>query len=478
MKNTKVDWLDSVVEDDETRLRLEDGSRVAVVGGGPAGSFFSYFLLDLAERMGLELAVDLYEPRDYVRPGPASCNHCGGIVSESLVQILAAEGIALPETVVQRGIDSYVLHVDLGSVRIETPLHEKRIAAVYRGAGPRGVENSKWGSFDGYLQCLAIERGANLVPERVEDISLVDGSPVLKSRTHPSEAYDLLVGAVGVNSSGLKLFEGLGMGFKRPETARTYICELPLGEDVVRQCVGSSMHIFLLDMPNVEFAALIPKGDHLTVCMLGKGIDKAVVEAFMTSPEVRRCLPPDWSLPEVYCHCSPMIGMGPAARPFCDRLVMIGDCGVTRLYKDGIGAAYRTAKAAATTAVFEGVGERDFKAHYWPTYRSIAVDNAIGKLVFGFTHQIQKRGLGRRAVLRMATNEWRRESRNPRMSTVLWDTFTGSATYRDIFYRTLHPAFVVGLFWNVLLAGLKGLPTLWRRIKDHEQQPNPSLGDG
>ncbi len=28
-------------------LVLEDGARVAVMGGGPAGSFFAYFLIDL-----------------------------------------------------------------------------------------------------------------------------------------------------------------------------------------------------------------------------------------------------------------------------------------------------------------------------------------------------------------------------------------------------------------------------------------------
>ena len=57
-----------------------------------------------------------------------------GIVSESLVQLLATEGINIPTKVAQKGIESYVLHMDVGSVRIETPVHEKRIAAMYRGA--------------------------------------------------------------------------------------------------------------------------------------------------------------------------------------------------------------------------------------------------------------------------------------------------------------------------------------------------------
>jgi hypothetical protein len=38
------------------------------------------------------------------------------------------------------------------------------------------------------------------------------------------------------------------------------------------------------------------------------------------------------------------------------------------------------------------------------------------------------------------------------MSAVLWDMFTGSASYTSVFWRTLHPAFLVQLFWNLALA--------------------------
>ena len=71
---------------------------MAVIGGGPAGSLFSYFLLTMAERVGIDLHVDIYEPRDFSRPGPVGCNMCGGVVSESMVQLLSAEGIKLPAT--------------------------------------------------------------------------------------------------------------------------------------------------------------------------------------------------------------------------------------------------------------------------------------------------------------------------------------------------------------------------------------------
>jgi len=131
-----MDWEKTLQRQGTTDdLKLEDGSRVAVVGGGPAGSFFSYFLLEMATPVGMDIHVDIYEPRDFDQPAPRGCNMCGGIISETLVQNLATEGINLPPTVVQRGIDSYVLHMDVGSVRIATPLQEMRIGAVTRGSG-------------------------------------------------------------------------------------------------------------------------------------------------------------------------------------------------------------------------------------------------------------------------------------------------------------------------------------------------------
>ena len=39
------------------------------------------------------------------------------------------------------------------------------------------------------------------------------------------------------------------------------------------------------------------------------------------------------------------------------------------------------------------------------------------------------------------------------MSTVVWDLFTGSAPYREVFVRTIKPAFVGRLLWN-LAAGV------------------------
>jgi flavin-dependent dehydrogenase len=423
-------------------LQLDDGSRVGVIGGGPAGSFFSIFLLDIAERMGIDIGVDIYEPRDYTIPGPQGCNMCGGIISETLVQNLAAEGINLPPTIVQRGIDSYMLHMDVGSVRIDTPLQESRIGSVYRGPGPRDIKDIKWGSFDGFLQNLAIEKGTNVIAKRVDEILWQDGIPLVSIRNEEPQAYDLVTVAVGVNSASRKLFDNLNFEYETPRTTKTFIQEYYLGEEQIHEILGSSMHVFLLDLPRLEFAAIIPKGDYVSVCLLGEDIDKKLVASFLHSPEVKDCFPPAWDFDARSCNCSPRINISGSSQPYDDRIVFIGDSGVTRLYKDGIGAAYRTAKAAATTAVLQGISAADFKEYYWPACRNIETDNMIGQVMFLITRIIQGQRIARRALLRMTTNEQISTNSNKRMSMVLWDMFTGSAPYKDIFIRTLHPSFI------------------------------------
>ena len=252
---------------------LHDGSRVAVIGAGPAGSLFSYFVLNMAESIALNLEVDLYEPRQFCHGGPASCNHCGGVVSESLVQRLATEGISLPDEVVQRGLEAYTMHMDVGDVDIATPLQESRIAGVYRGNGPRNSEPRDTHSFDGYLQHLANEKGARSVRRLVTDVRADGDGMRVECADGSSAAYDLVVMACGVNSHLLKSLDGLAEAHEPPTLKTTFICEFRLGRDVIRQTLGQAMHVFLLDIPNLKFAALVPKGDYATFVLLGHDLN-------------------------------------------------------------------------------------------------------------------------------------------------------------------------------------------------------------
>ena len=434
--------------------RLQDGSRIAVIGAGPAGSMFSYFFLSMAETIGLDVGVDIFEPRHFCHRGPAGCNHCGGIVSESLVQRLATEGIRLPDSVVQRGIESYTLHMDVGDVEIATPLMEKRIAAIYRGNGPRQSEPLDTDSFDGYLLGLAQEKGASMIPRLVTDVRREDGLMTVSCADQYRDKYDLVVVATGVNSRLQEILENESREFVRPSRTKTFICEYHLGRERIRETFGPSMHVFLLDIPRLEFAALIPKGDYVTLCLLGDDIDEELMDRFFGSPEVRNCFP-GAVIPEHVCHCYPRINTKAAQPVYGDQLVMVGDSGSTRLFKDGIGAAYRTAKAAAKTAAFHGVDADSFKEYYAPLCRKINNDNKVGKFVFSIASLVQKARFARRGVLRMTANEQERGDSPRRMSGVLWDLFSGSASYTNVFLRTLHPAYIGGLLWNLVAGNVR-----------------------
>jgi flavin-dependent dehydrogenase len=424
------------------KFKLEDGSRVGIIGGGPAGSFFSYFLLDIADRIGLDINIDIYEPRNFFFPSPMGCNMCGGIISESLVQNLATEGINLPPEIVQRGIDSYTLHTNEGSVEIGTPLQEKRIAAVHRGCGPKDVKETKWGSFDGFLQVLVLEKGANLIQSKVDNVQFQNGLPEIIQTTDESKPYDLVAVAVGINSNLLNKFPDLATGYKPPKKTRTLIREFYLGEEAIANSLGNSMHVFLMDIPGLEFAAIIPKGDYVTLCMLGRGLGTELLDKFLKSHDVIRVMPEVLLSKIESCKCSPSINISGAIRPYSDRMVYIGDSGVTRLYKDGIGAAYRTAKAAANTVLFEGISTRDFHKHYWPVCRKINQDNFIGRIVFIVNKLNQKISLTRATILRLVREEQQSDHSNKYMSMILWDMFTGSSPYLSIFLIGINPMFL------------------------------------
>jgi len=443
-------------------MQLEDGSRIGVVGAGPAGSMFAFFALELAAQAGIHLLVDLYDPRDFSARGPAGCNMCGGIISESLVQILAAEGIILPRQVVQRGIDSYVLHTDVGSIRIDTPLAEKRIAAVHRGGGPMGArlnDDSPWNSFDEYLQTIAVGRGALLNNRAVRSIRRNGDRPLIEDADGNLIEYDLVVIASGINSPLKKFISMIDPSMKPPSHKKAGIREIYLGEENIGPVLGSSMHTFMVNVPGMEFAAIIPKGEYASICALGKNIDRATLDSFMNSRTVRHLMPADWEPSEFQCRCLPKLAMGAANRPYTDRIVFIGDAGNTRLYKDGIGAAYKTAKAAAATAILHGVDKNSFRSHFAPVCRQLTIDNRIGQVVFGVASLIRSFKPAKRAVLWMTRQEQLNPQRRPEMSTVLWDMFTGSAPYREIFLRTLKPMFL----WHLCKAFVATL-IAWNRL--------------
>jgi hypothetical protein len=76
-------------------------------------------------------------------------------------------------------------------------------------------------------------------------------------------------------------------------------------------------------------------------------------------------------------------------------------------------------------------------------------DNAIGRAIFRGVDLIKPwRSFGR-ALLRAMEGEQRQPANNRPISGIVWDLFTGSASYRDIAKRLLNP-----IIWMRFMANL------------------------
>jgi hypothetical protein len=146
-------------------------------------------------------------------------------------------------------------------------------------------------------------------------------------------------------------------------------------------------------------------------------------------------------------------------------VVLIGDSASSKLYKNGIGAALITGKAAASTAIFEGIGETQFEKYYAPACQDLDQDNRVGKLIFRITRVIQKSPFLKRGILDLVGREQSQAPSAFRMSSALWDTFTGSAGYRNILRRFLHPRLLFSLARSIVGSNISIL-----NHHDHEKQ--------
>jgi flavin-dependent dehydrogenase len=455
----------------DNKISLKDGSRIAIVGGGPAGSFFANFALRLARLKGIKVHVTVFEGRDFSRADHSACNMSVGVMAERLMEKLDWQDITVPRRCIQSEIKGYQFFTqdDYMSLEHPQPGHTPRIISVFRGGGPVHSDIKEDVSFDHFLLKLVEERGAQVIKEGVKDIVL-PAQPEKKAtlifgKGEELEA-DLVVGAFGVNSPTADVFTKMRFGYLPPKTLKTCIVDAHLGRDYIKEHFRDNIYVFAFGTREVEFASLTPKGDYLTIGLVGKrDISTPELRGFLNHPVVKRVLPQGTEVLKSCCICFPRIPVGHAYRPYWDRVVVVGDAGISRSYKNGIESAF-VASYLATNTIFErGLSREALRVGYYdPAIKLIARDNFYGKIVFKVFGLIasQRQILSERLYYAYAHREkWIAD----RLNAILWNLVTGDAPYKEIFQELFHPRLQFALL-PVTLEGLVGQVLGIKKKKD------------
>ena len=415
----------------------ERSLRIAVVGGGPAGSFFALYALKYAHAVGRDISVTIYEAKDFRRFGQPGCNMCAGLIPVTVLYRFRELGLAIPPEVILGHINAYSLHTSAGVLNATQPDAHAEIVSVYRGAGPWHGRLLGQASFDALLLEEAVSRGARLRRSYVEAIRR--DRPVEIVSGGETERFDLAVLASGLNGRPVSL---PGFSYRPPPAGSMCQTELYLGEEEVQRRLGSSVHIFLPPEEIATYGILIPKGSFISASLLNARSQMRSMGQFLGLDEVKSVLGTQvrWS-----CGCLPKISVGLAQELVDDGFVAVGDAGATRLYKNGIGSALVTAERAARTAIYRGCTKDDFAVSYLPLCRAIDQDNRIGRLLFLQVPLLKRFGPIPIAHDRIASGANRHRAASELHTRILWGMFTGAYSYRQLFRMGMSPALLAQL---------------------------------
>jgi len=442
-------------------LKLREGTRIGIIGGGPAGSFFAYLLLSATAQRGPKVEITIFDGKAFESIGPQSCNMCAGVLTGHLVKRLEEEGYDFPPSAIQRQVHGYVIHSRDSYARLDQA-PDQVTYTVFRGVPFSEMAHERV-SFDQFLLEQAVKRGARHVRANVSRVELPRSphEPVRLALSGSSKAIhevDLLVGAFGVNSH---LARQLSFGYVPPKIWRAFQGEFAVSPEMITERYGNKVHIFLGDSRDIKFLALTPKRAHVTLTAIGPDVKRPMVEARLRQPDIAYFLPDSWRLS---CHCHPALPVSAAQNPYADRVVMIGDAFISRYLKNGIESAYYTARFAAETILEHGFAAEDFRKHYekrcWAKY---GWDNRAGKVLFAINDFLSRHPLLANAHVQAARREQCLVSPEKRHhSEVLWGVFTGDRPYTRILLKCLHPTLHWGIARETAREATQAIPP-WRR---------------
>lgn len=401
---------------------INNGDAVAIIGGGPGGVGCAIALKNQSRQMGREIRVRLYESKS--QDGIPRYNQCVGVLSPPIQDILRTLGVDFPHHLLQRTIEGYVLHSGKQSIilndKSEPSLAVRRI------------------SFDNYMLDQARARGVEVIESRVTGLELYDDSVVLYSESDNIRA-SVVVGAFGLDDGSALMFSR-ETAYKQPKFLNSIVTKWHPQTHFIHK-FENNIHAFLPPMKKIEFGAVTPKENHLTINIAGEKVNATVMDEFLSYPPLVELLPQ--SFLQERKSLSYFKGKFPisiAKGMFGDRYITVGDAaGLVRAFKGkGINSALLSGMRAASVILQNGVSGTSFK-EYLKLNNEIIADLPYGKAIRIFANFIANANL-LDYVLRLG-------QKNASLQRALFNSVSAHKPYRTIVRETLN--------WENILAGIR-----------------------
>lgn len=401
---------------------INNGDVVAIIGGGPGGVGCAIALKNLSCQMGKEIRVRLYEAKS--QNGIPRYNQCVGVLSPPIKDILHALGVEFPHHLLQRTIEGYVLHSGKQSIVLndesEPSLAVRRI------------------SFDHYMLDQARMHGVEVVESRVTGLEIYDDSVVLYSESDNIRA-SVVVGAFGLDDGSALMFSR-ETAYKQPKFLNSIVTKWHPKTNFINK-FENNIHAFLPPIKKIEFGAVTPKENHLTINIAGEKVNATVMDEFLAYPPLVNLFPK--SFLQERKSLSYFKGKFPisiAKGMFGDRYITVGDAaGLVRAFKGkGINSALLSGMRAASVILQNGVSSTSFK-EYLKLNNEIIADLPYGKAIRIFANFMANANL-LDYILRLSR-------KNASLQRALFNSVSAHKPYRTIVKETLS--------WENILPGAK-----------------------
>ena len=345
---------------------IKEGDTICIVGGGPGGAGCAIALLKESRALNKPVNVVVFEHKKFSEH--RHYNQCIGVLSPPLENIIKDElDLVIPDELILNEIDGYCLHSDRLSLNLE---------GVEKGRS-LSVKRSR---FDAFMLEEAEKAGAEVMHNRVTGIE-VHPEEVMVYSEGDNYKGAVVVGAFGLDDGSCRIFEQ-GTIYRQPDFLNTVITRLFPGPEFI-EGMESTIHAFLLSHPGLEFGAVTPKADHISINIAGRNVSSKVMLQFLRSEPVQRFLPPHQRREKPLNYFKGKFPIAPARNLFGDRYVTIGDAaGLIRPFKGkGINSAINTGIFAARSIMRHGVSLADFKDNFYADCRDLTEDLPYGRVV-------------------------------------------------------------------------------------------------